>query len=140
MKNIKNGKGITLVALVVTIVILLILAVVAVAGIQNKDLITYVEDAVGKHSTEKDKEDGILGSYTEIIDKYLGEDIIGNTIECTHPGWYGTLPTPNGDGTHTCSGWCPDCEVTFVMYIEDCHDDDYKDGLCDGCGEELIKR
>ena len=76
MKNFRKEKGITLVALIITIVILLILAAVAIAAIQNENILSHANNAAIKYNSSVDREQGILGGYLDVLDKYTGNDWI----------------------------------------------------------------
>jgi len=76
MKKTKMEKGITLVALIITIVILLILAAVAIAAIQNENILSHANNAAVKYNSSVDNEQGILGGYLDVLDKYTGNDWI----------------------------------------------------------------
>jgi outer membrane protein assembly factor BamD len=54
LKNIRNEKGITLVALVITIIVLIILAAVSINAVMNEGLITNAKDAKQKISLIED--------------------------------------------------------------------------------------
>ena len=55
-ENIKQTKGITLIALVITIIILLILATVTIRAIQGDKIIKHAEDAASKYSKAQENE------------------------------------------------------------------------------------
>jgi len=76
MKNFRKEKGITLVALIITIVILLILAAVAIAAIQNENILSHANNAAIKYNSSVDREQGILGGYLDVLDKYTGNEWI----------------------------------------------------------------
>ena len=68
MKQIKNKKGITLVALVITIIILLILAGVSINFIfGNEGIFNKTQYAVEKYQNEQEKENYILAQTQEMI-------------------------------------------------------------------------
>ena len=68
--NLKNKKGITLVALVVTIIILLILAGISIASLTGNGLFEKAKLAKEKSEKSKIKENSILEEYTNIIQEY----------------------------------------------------------------------
>jgi len=76
MKDFRKEKGITLVALIITIVILLILAAVAIAAIQNENILSHANNAAIKYNSSVDREQGILGGYLDVLDKYTGNEWI----------------------------------------------------------------
>ena len=65
----KNAKGITLIALIITIIILLILALVTIGSIKNSNIITYAQNASSNYNAEKDKEEGIISEYEDLIEE-----------------------------------------------------------------------
>ncbi len=80
MKNLKNEKGITLVALVVTIIVLLILAGVSlrlVAG--NEGILSRSETAVKKSNTAQIKEEIDLALANAKMDCADSKYVNGNT-------------------------------------------------------------
>ena len=73
-QNIKNSKGITLVALIITIVVLLILAVVAIGTVKNSNIIGYAQNAAEGYSKEKGIENDTIKKYEEEIEKYIPKE------------------------------------------------------------------
>ena len=71
MKNLKNQKGITLVALVVTIIVLLILAAVSLSLVAGSDgLLNRASNAVDQTTLASAKEQAELAIETAIADYY----------------------------------------------------------------------
>ena len=73
IRNVKQTRGITLVALVITIVILIILAVVAINAVfGDSGLLQYAQDA-RNYQANADSADGeLINSATEYIDGIIG--------------------------------------------------------------------
>ena len=59
-ENLKNNKGITLVALIITIIVLLILAMVTIKAIKDDSLIVEVEAAKKEYQAGQEKEELVL--------------------------------------------------------------------------------
>lgn len=76
--NLKNQKGITLVALVITIVVLLILSAVAITSITRGGIVEKARKAQTDYSAAETEETDKLTNYENIIEKYAqgnnGED------------------------------------------------------------------
>ena len=84
--NLKNGRGITLVALVITIVILIILAVVAINAVfGDSGLLQYAQDARNYQANADSADAGMINSAMEYIDGIIG----GNSGEDNTP----TIPS-----------------------------------------------
>ena len=75
MKNIKNSKGITLVALVITIVILLILAGISIQTITQTNLFAKAERAKSEMEEAQKEENETLSSYMDQMNEYLPETL-----------------------------------------------------------------
>ncbi len=71
-KNVKDNKGITLVALVVTIIILLILAGVTIGQLTGNGLFDKIQLAKGKSENAQKEENQILQGYSNEIDAIVG--------------------------------------------------------------------
>ena len=79
-QNLRNNKGITLIALIITIVVLLILAVVAIGAAQDSNIVGYAQNAVGKYEEGKGLEHNTIGGYEDILAQYAnGGNGIGNS-------------------------------------------------------------
>lgn len=78
MKNLKNQKGITLVALVVTIIVLLILAGVSLSLVAGSDgILSKAGKAVKKNADAAAKEEAELLIETTIADYYEARYVNG---------------------------------------------------------------
>ena len=76
--NLKNKKGITLIALVITIIVLLILAGVSIATITGENgILKRATTAKQKNDEAVIDENGKIGSYEDVIDNYNSR---GDTI------------------------------------------------------------
>lgn len=71
MRELKNKKGITLVALVVTIIILLILAGISIATLIGSGLFENAKLAEQKSKNAQELEETRLGDYENKINSYL---------------------------------------------------------------------
>lgn len=84
MRNtFKKEKGITLIALIITIIVLLILAGVALATITgNNGIIKNAENAVAQYQNQANKEQELLNTIDDYLNKYLGnkEDTDNPTV------------------------------------------------------------
>ena len=70
-QNVRESKGITLIALIITIVVLLILAVVAIGAAQDSNIVGYAQNAAGGYDKAKANEVDDLAKYENEIEKYL---------------------------------------------------------------------
>ena len=66
-EEIKNTKGITLVALIITIIVLLILAIVAITSINNNKILEYAKNSRDAYKQEKSNEQDIISSYEQYV-------------------------------------------------------------------------
>ena len=88
--NVKETKGITLIALVITIVVLLILAGVVIATLNGNDnIIKNANTAVGKYNEKVNEEQGILDTLEEKLKEYTN----GGSSNPPTPGEPETPPT-----------------------------------------------
>ena len=74
-KNIKNQKGITLIALVITIIVMLILVSVTITMAVNGGLFGYAKNAAVETNTQLEAEKDLANvpagqDYNFLIDKY----------------------------------------------------------------------
>ena len=69
-KNIKDDKGITLIALIITIVVLLILAIIAIGEAKESNIVDYAENAVSKYDESKGIENNTIAKYESILSQY----------------------------------------------------------------------
>ena len=67
-KNLKNNRGITLVALIITIIVLLILAVVAITSISKSNIIKHAQNARDSYSIEDEKEKVTLAVHEALLE------------------------------------------------------------------------
>ena len=65
--NIRNKRGITLVALVITIIILLILAGISIQALKQTNLFDKTKQAKNAMENSQNKENTILGDYENKI-------------------------------------------------------------------------
>lgn len=70
--NIKNKRGITLVALVITIVILLILAGIIITQLTERGLFEKTEEAKERSINAQEKENKTLEEYSDRINEIVG--------------------------------------------------------------------
>ncbi len=70
MKNLKEEKGITLVALIITIIVLLILAVVTISAVNEGSLFVHANNAATQYDKAQKEENAIIGNYLTIVDNY----------------------------------------------------------------------
>ena len=88
--NVKETKGITLIALVITIVVLLILVGVVIATLNGNDnIIKNANTAVGKYNEKANEEQGVLDTLEEKLKEYTN----GGSSNPPTPGEPGTPPT-----------------------------------------------
>ena len=99
--NIKETKGITLIALVITIVVLLILAGVVIATLnRNDNIIKNANTAVGKYNEKVNEEQGILDTLEEKLKEYTNGGS-SNPTTPEEPGTPSTTPTVDSNGLAT---------------------------------------
>lgn len=85
-KNIRQEKGITLIALVITIIVMLILVAVTISLSMNGGLFKKAQEAVEGTKTAMENEGGsgwidIIDEYTSSTDKLnAGDEILGSTL------------------------------------------------------------
>ena len=86
IKNeLKNKKGITLIALVITIIVLLILAGVSIATLTGPNgLLTRANEAKVKTELSKENEEQTLKQYEQMINNSIGERTIVTSITNTN--------------------------------------------------------
>lgn len=73
--NLKNKRGITLVALVITIIILLILAGISISTLINSGLFERAREAEETSKNAQDRENSILSQYENIMNEYLSGNV-----------------------------------------------------------------
>ena len=99
--NVKETKGITLIALVITIVVLLILAGVVIATLNGNDnIIKNANTAVGKYNEKVNEEQGILDTLEEKLKEYTNGGS-SNPTTPEEPGTPPTTPTVDSNGLAT---------------------------------------
>ena len=70
MKNLKEKKGITLVALIITIIVLLILAVVTISAVNEGSLFAHANNAVTRYQEEAELENTLLTNFLSDMENY----------------------------------------------------------------------
>ena len=75
-QNIKNNKGITLVALIITIVVLLILAAVAIGAAQESNIVGYAQNASTKYEQAQGNENNTITDMEALLNKYTSSETI----------------------------------------------------------------
>lgn len=78
MKNIKEEKGITLIALIMTILVLIILAIVAIGEAKEDNIVGYAQNAVTEYDKAKKEEKDILDIYINQMATYSGNGEVNN--------------------------------------------------------------
>jgi len=74
MKELKNQRGITLIALIITIILLLILAVVTISAVNEGSLFAHANNASTKYKAESEIENGVIDSLiSKVPDEKKGE-------------------------------------------------------------------
>ncbi len=68
--NLKENKGITLVALIITIIVLLILAVVTISAVNEGSLFAHANNAATEYSEAADKENTMISNYLSELAKH----------------------------------------------------------------------
>ena len=118
--NLKETKGITLVALVITIVVLLILATVAIVSLSGENnIIKKAQKAKDDYAVSSANEESKLGEYENKIETYTGKNTVNPWI-----GW--GLSSPNVVFN------TPDSSMAYVYTSGDAT------GLCDSNGVIMI--
>lgn len=87
--NLKENKGITLVALIITIIVLLILAVVTIAAVSEGEIFNHANNAATRYNAAAVEENTIITNHLGEMAKYDG----GETPPPPPPpgeetGWY----------------------------------------------------
>ena len=124
-KNLREEKGITLVALVITIVVLLILATVAITMLTGENnIITKAQNAKENYSEASINEEIKIADYENKIDQYIPKTLsptdIAGTYYCDNDGTktmetyftltdqltlvYNDTESDQAEGTYTISG------------------------------------
>ena len=99
-KQLKQAKGITLVALIITIIVLLILAMVSINLVMNGGIIGKSKNAVDKYSEEEVMEQIKLAYQEYQMSQYTGNPL---TLQQAMDNAFGTgVATVSGDATN---GW-----------------------------------
>ena len=103
MNQLKENKGITLIALVVTIIVLLILAGVTIALVLGQNGIFSKAEVAAEKTNEGQELDQVRLAVLEartnsLVDKTELENELRTSIEKVYPG---SEVTNNGDGTYT---------------------------------------
>lgn len=90
-KDLKEQKGITLIALIISIIILLILAMVSIRLLINGGIITRAENATNQYEIAQEKEKIALGYSEYQMSKYTGGatslSVDGATVTPDGTGW-----------------------------------------------------
>ncbi len=71
MKNLKENKGITLVALIITIIVLMILAIVTIAAVNEGSLFLHANNAATAYDRAAGTENAIVSNYISEIGKHV---------------------------------------------------------------------
>ena len=69
-KNLKENKGITLIALIITIIVLLILAVVTINAVNEGSIFAHANNAVTKYNAAATEENSMIANYLAKMEKY----------------------------------------------------------------------
>ncbi len=67
MKNLKNQKGITLVALIITIIVLIILAAVTIISVNNMQLVPLAINGTQNYSVAQENEGKLVNDITDLV-------------------------------------------------------------------------
>ena len=125
-EEIKNTKGITLIALVITIIVLLILAGVSIAMLTGQNgILTQAQRAKNETNSAAENEAGRLDEYNNIINNYANGVQIPQAVV---PGNYyatdtdvqvgdNTVAIPGGAMVSNIPGEYEDVNEGFVIYI-----------------------
>ncbi len=70
MKNIRENKGITLIALIITIIVLLILAAVTISAVNEGNLFSHANNAATAYSEAATEENTMISRYLEYMDNF----------------------------------------------------------------------
>ncbi|MCI8443852.1 MAG: type II secretion system protein [Clostridia bacterium] len=98
MNQMKNTKGITLIALVITIIVLLILAGVAIVSLTGENgVLTRASDSKNKTDEEEEKE-AIAIAYNGAITESKGESVTADALNSQF-SQNGTSATASGEET-----------------------------------------
>ena len=98
--NIKNRKGITLIALVITIIVLLILAGVSIAMLTGQNgILTQAQRAKSETENAAKNEAVILDEYNKYLNNAVGGGIVegGTKPETDDQGYFSKTSTINGE-------------------------------------------
>ena len=69
-KNLKENKGITLIALIITIIVLLILAVVTISAVNEGNIFAHANNAVTRYNVAATEENTMISNYLTEMEKY----------------------------------------------------------------------
>ena len=137
MKEIKQQKGITLIALIITIVVLLILAAVTIGTMQESNIVGMATNATTKYEEAKTNEASLLGAYETQLDALAAERVV-----FTAQGEEGRLTILPGSGKAILEGWNENGEKlsyegTFSLetVTEDLLEDCASDGMPTSVGD-----
>ena len=90
-ENLKNKKGITLIALVITIIVLLILAIVTIRIVVNQNIINHANNAVTAYNEAQNNESAQLTWVEELMKNKGGSSASnsnsGNSNEVSSAWW-----------------------------------------------------
>ncbi len=67
MKNLKNQKGITLVALIITIIVLIILAAVTIISVNNMGLVPLAINGTQNYAIAQENEGNLVNGITDLV-------------------------------------------------------------------------
>lgn len=88
MKNdLKENKGITLIALIITIIVLLILAIVTISGVNEGKIFAHANNAATKWNAAATEENGIISNYLIEMGKHDKSD--ENDEKAINSEWWG---------------------------------------------------
>ena len=92
-ENLKNKKGITLIALVITIIVLLILAIVTIRIMTNQNIIGHANNAVTSYNEAQNNESEQLTWAEQLMKNYKGSGTTTPNNQNNMPGNYSTTKT-----------------------------------------------
>ena len=85
--NLKENKGITLIALIITIIVLLILAVVTITAVSEGNIFNHANNAATRYNAAATEENAIIANYLSEMEKHDGDgdgdddaDLIGRLV------------------------------------------------------------
>ena len=105
MKNLKENRGITLIALIITIILLLILAIVTISAVNEGNLFAHANNAATKYSDEAKLENEKISEWISKMEQYENKNtpVVQTNIWAergiTNVVIGATYSSDNGDGT-----------------------------------------